>query len=139
MIIDKNRKIYILEIASRSSSSFAAETQHYSNGTDCVSANILWSLKKNFSIKKYLHPKRNNFVSHCYYRHISGKIKNLNIDVLKKKKNIKIIKFTRTTFVGQQVKKINFMNRLFYIIYVSKKKNIRKKTKQILSKINLFT
>lgn len=136
LIIDNKKKIYVLEIASRSSSTFAAYTQHYSNNTDCISANIYWALGKNPLKKKYLVPKKKLYVSHCYYNHKAGKILNLKFDILKNK-GVKKIEFLQKLFLGKKIKKINFMNRLFYIIYISSKKNIRKKTKNILSSIKL--
>lgn len=136
LIINKKNKIYVLEIASRSSSTFAAETQFYSNGTDCISANILWALGKNPLEKNYLMSKKNKFVSHCYYHHKAGKIKKLELSSLRNK-DIKKIQFIQKLFIGKNLKKITFMNRLFYIIFVWNNKNIRNKTKHIFSKIKL--
>ncbi len=136
LIIGKNKKIYVLEIASRSSSTFAAQTQFYSNGTDCISANILWALGGNPLKTKFLEPKKNNFVSHCYYHHKAGKIKNLKMHKLKNK-YVKKIQFLQKLFLGKKLNKINFINRLFYIIVVFNNKNIRKITKNILSSIKL--
>lgn len=136
LIIDRSGKIYVLEIASRSSSTFAAQTQYYSNGTDCISANILWATKRNPLEKNFLTPVKNNYVSHSYYNHRPGKIKNLKLSKLKNK-NVKKIQLLQKLYIGKALSKINFMNRLFYIIVVHDNKNVRKITKKILSKIKL--
>ncbi|MBD1134433.1 ATP-grasp domain-containing protein [Pelagibacterales bacterium SAG-MED48] len=136
LIIVRSGKIYILEIASRSSSTFASQTQHYSNGTDCISANILWATGRNPLEKKFLIAVKNNYVSHCYYHHRPGVIKSLKLNKLKNK-NIKKMQLLQKLYLGKKLSKINFMNRLFYIIVVYKNKNIRQITKKILSKITL--
>ena len=138
LIIKKNN-VYVLEIASRTSTAFAAEMQRYSSGINLPKILVLWSIGKKIE-KKLIYKNCKNFISHRYLNHKPGKI--IKMDGLKESRNskgIKILKMLKKVKKGDFLDKINYMNRILYVISCSNdyQKSIEL-SKKALRKIKIF-
>ncbi len=118
-LIVKKNNVYVLEIASRTSTAFAAEMQKFSSGVNIPKILVLWSIGKKIE-KKLIYKNCKYFISHRYLNHKVGKI--LKIEGLKNSRNsrgIKILKVLKKLQKGDFLNKINYMNRILYVISCS--------------------
>tara|TARA_B100000965_G_scaffold353603_1_gene329570 strand:- start:308 stop:1519 length:1212 start_codon:yes stop_codon:yes gene_type:complete len=111
--------IKVLEITSRSSPAFAAESQPLASGVSVLEALILWAIDAPVP-KELLQPKWNKAIAHRYFKHDPGKVLSISgLEELKKQPGVKFVLMLNKVEVGDILEPVNYMNRLFYITTVA--------------------
>ncbi len=111
--------VKVLEITSRSSPAFAAESQPLASGVSVLEALILWAINVPVS-NELLQPKWNKAIAHRYFKHDAGKVLSINgLEKLKEQPGVKFVLVLNKVKVGDVLEPVNYMNRLFYITTVA--------------------
>ena len=111
--------VKVLEITSRTSPGFAAESQPLASGIKILEVLILWAIDAQFS-EDLLKPKWNKAIAHRYYQHSPGKIISINgLDTLHERPGVEVVLILKDIAKGEVLEPMNYMNRIFYITTVA--------------------
>ena len=132
--------IKVLEITSRTSAGFAAESQPLASGVRLLEVLITWAIGRPIS-KSLLKPKFNRAIAHFYFKHRPGKIVSIDgLDSLAKQPGVRVVSHLKRVCVGDVLQPMDYMNRLFYIITVGNTaEEARKLAEAALSTVKIFT
>lgn len=118
-LILTSKGVKVLEITSRTSPGFAAESQPLASGIAILEVLILWAVGAEFS-KDLLRPKWNKAIAHRYYQHNPGKIISIKgLEQLNEMPGVKVVLILKDIKEGDVLEPMNYMNRLFYITTVA--------------------
>ncbi|MAV44447.1 MAG: hypothetical protein CMA30_08255 [Euryarchaeota archaeon] len=111
--------VKVLEITSRTSPGFAAESQPLASGVSVLETLILWAIGSPVS-PELLKPKWKKAIAHRYFRHEPGKvIKIIGFETLPNQPGVKFILNLNKVKEGDVLEPMNYMNRLFYVTTVA--------------------
>ncbi len=118
-LILTNEGIKVLEITSRTSPGFAAESQPLASGIMVLEVLILWATGQKID-PDLLKPKWNRAIAHRYYKHKPGKVTSIKgLDELSDQRGVEVVLFLNEIEVGNFLDPMNYMNRIFYITTVA--------------------
>lgn len=111
--------VKVIEITSRTSPGFAAESQPLASGIRILEVLVLWAINASFS-ENLLKPKWNKAIAHRYYKHCPGKIVSIDgLDNLKDQPGVEVVLMLKKIKEGDLLEPMNYMNRIFYITTVA--------------------
>lgn len=118
-LILTNEGIKVLEITSRTSPGFAAESQPLASGIMVLEVLILWATGQEVN-PDHLKPKWNRAIAHRYYKHKPGKVTSIKgLKELSEQRGVEVVLFLNEVKVGDFLDPMNYMNRIFYITTVA--------------------
>lgn len=111
--------VKVLEITSRTSAGFAAESQPLASGIHLLEVLILWAIGRPFAAN-LLKPKFKKAIAHRYYMHTPGKIVSIKgLNKLDQQPGVKVVLVLKKFCEGDILTPMNYMNRLFYVTTVA--------------------
>ena len=108
-----------MEITSRSSPGFAAKTVPIATGVEILEVLVRWAVNTPID-KDLLTPKWNKSASHRYYQHKQGRIISISgFNQIHEQLGVENVLVLNDFKVGDVLKPMNNMNRLFYVMTVA--------------------